>query len=180
MIIAVGYINSLKSNIGLISAQASKEARPLTLRTTSHIKICNNPHIIFSFSTLPPIAPAQFHISDQFCGKTLGKPLVIAVLISFGYIYPQKSNICLICALASKEARPLTLCTISQSKASSNPTTPNSCSTLPPSTRLVTSFVGKPWGNPKSLQCSYHWAIYTPQNLIFASFVLGHPRRQDL
>ena len=53
MIISISYIYTPKSNICLISAQASKEARPMTLSTTSHIKICNNPHIAFSFSTLP-------------------------------------------------------------------------------------------------------------------------------
>ena len=51
VIISISSIKPLKPNISLTSAQASTEARPLTLRTTSHIKICNNPHIITRLMT---------------------------------------------------------------------------------------------------------------------------------
>ena len=137
MIIAGGYIYPLKSNICLICALASKEARPLTVCTISDSKASNNPHCSFSFSTLPT--------NTRLVTSFVGKPKVISVIIAVGYIYPLKYQFCLISAQASKEARPLTLSTTSHIKICSNPHISFSFSTLPPNTRLVTSFVGKPW-----------------------------------
>ena len=58
----------LKSNISLISAQTSKEGGPITLRTTSHIRICNNPNITsLAFKILPP----NTWLVPSFVGKTL-------------------------------------------------------------------------------------------------------------